>query len=81
MSKKPSLIQIEECPLCHQTHDYQLYIKRVTVMGLSEEQESEKTMICLFTCPQRQEDFEADIPLKQQPNEKILSIKAEGVSP
>jgi hypothetical protein len=78
MSTPPILIRIEECPFCHQTHDYELAIRRVTVMGLSGSTE-DKVLKCVFTCSQHQKKFEADVPLKQNDNEEILSVSAEEV--
>jgi len=64
------------CPFCDGLHQYSLKITVIPVVGLMSV-ERELKSIHLFTCPIKNEDFQATIVVYQEPDERIDNIEIE----
>jgi hypothetical protein len=67
------------CPLCSDTHKYELEIRRSFSMSLNfknpSEQPSEQYFTRLFTCPTNGKIFQARFTVRDTPNTTIKSVE------
>jgi hypothetical protein len=79
------IFKISRCPLCFEEHSYNLKITRSWIIGLilfrggsgRKEQPRKKRVVHLFTCPTKNQDFQATLLLEEWPNAPIESIDIE----
>jgi len=64
------------CPLCAKIHRYSMKIEKTIVVGFGS-RERQWTFTRLFTCPVKNEDFQALIRIQQGSNERIDNIEIE----
>jgi len=75
-----------KCPLCGKPHRYGLAVEIITFMGSSPDPTPTfKPNICihkftrLFTCPEKNEEFQATIKLKETGRNPIQDVRVIGV--
>jgi hypothetical protein len=72
------------CPKCGDVHRYLLEIKRSIVLENSmiklPSTPIKKSYKRLFSCPEKDADFEATILLTETPHNKIQSVKVKGIA-
>ena len=74
------------CPKCNKVHLYELEVKRSMVLEnlsmLSSNRSSRSTHISftrLFTCPKKEEDFQATFSLVESSASPIRSVEVKGI--
>jgi hypothetical protein len=74
-------ITIDQCPLCPRRHTYSLEVDVSYVVGLvtMNSQPTPVTYTRFFHCPDKDDDFEADVVLYQTPNRRIKSVRVIGL--
>jgi hypothetical protein len=79
------LINISACPLCGLRHTYALAVKRSIVLeslrSFSIETTLPRRFTRLFTCPTKDETFQADITLTDTSSDRIESVTVTGLAP
>jgi aminoglycoside phosphotransferase len=84
MSDNLETITIKDCPLCHNSHSYYLRVERsviikmVTMNDFNEQPQSVRKMR-LFTCPIKNEEYQASITLSDTSSNRIKSIDVVGL--
>jgi len=69
------------CPLCQKTHEFRLLIERSPVaynmlpFSTGKREHSVKPFRCLFTCPEKNEPFEATIRIEEAFGEVVHGVK------
>lgn len=76
-------ISIPECPICKDGHRYKLEVKRsITLQMLTYNNVNSKTKRVrfprLFTCPTKNEDYQAIITLEETPSDRIENVQVLG---
>jgi hypothetical protein len=64
-----------ECPLCGQTHSYNLSIHRIKVLSMYEKAKKKKTFTRLFTCPNEKQDFETKFSIIEDADWEIIKFE------
>jgi hypothetical protein len=81
--KSEDTIRIQ-CPRCGNEHIYALVVKRSIILENmtfnSSYRPAPKSFRRLFSCPSKGEDFEAVIVLLESPQDKIESVKVNGIA-
>ncbi len=85
MTASQETLSIDRCPLCGRSHTYDLAVERSAIMKMmvgsyEEEKVSYKRFKRLFTCPTRNEEFEAIITLPEFPSARIETVHVVGPS-
>src|SRR6266700_231133 len=77
-------ITISSCPVCSEEHAYTLRVSRSQTIGLAtqgswqkREQQRRKRILRLFTCPTKNETFQATLTLWELPSAPINSVEVE----
>jgi hypothetical protein len=74
----PSYFLISECPLCHKPHKFPIVVIRSSMLlGTSTDKplKPEWSGVKLFTCPKTGNKFQGTVILRNDPNDRIMSIK------
>ena len=79
-------IAIKECPLCSNSHSYSLLVQRSSVfkmmvadMTLEPEKPRRVRFKRIFTCPVKNNMFQATIIMYETSDSKIKSLEVEGI--
>jgi hypothetical protein len=84
MAQKDDTITIEKCPLCTNSHTYKLEIERSVIMydqALAMDHEPRKRSFTrLFSCPLKNEDFQARFIVVEYVGRPIESIDVSGLA-
>lgn len=77
-------ITISSCPVCSVEHTYTLKVTRSQTIGFatlgswqSREQQRRKRVVRLFTCPTKNETFQATLTFWELPSAPINSVEVE----
>lgn len=76
-------VEIPNCPKCQLSHRYKLKIKRamvvkMTTMSSIAEPERQVRITRIFTCPKKNEEFEATFTLTDTSSSRIKKIEVVG---
>ena len=63
------------CPCCNQIHRYDLTLRTIRVVGFT--LRNEMIFTRLFACPIKNVDFEGNIRIYQEPDQRIELIKVD----
>jgi hypothetical protein len=69
------------CPVCQQPHEFHLSVEKSPVLynmlsaTLEKKAKAFKSFRCLFTCPTKNEPFQATIRIEEQFGELIHGVK------
>ncbi len=79
MNQDNEIINIEKCPVCGKPHKYGVAVVRSSFMfsDIDPNAPQEKRMRRLFSCPKTGTDFEGIVVLKDDLENKIVSVKVE----
>ncbi len=77
-------LDISDCPKCSTRHRYRLNVERSIVikkMIVADVNESERKVRVtrIFTCPEKDEEFQATFVLTDTPSDQILDVTVIGV--
>jgi hypothetical protein len=74
--EKPTAERIDlKCPLCPQTHEYDLTVSWMTIYALAGEEKTIETDVTrLFTCPTKDDEFEATLRLSETTRRRLLAV-------
>jgi hypothetical protein len=81
----PDYIDIPSCPKCENRHRYELSVERsmimklMTVSDVSEEPRRIR-FTRLFTCPVKNEEFQASFALTDTSSDRIKSVQIVGIA-
>jgi len=78
-------LDIPNCPKCKEGHRYKLKVERAIVMKFltmsdMSEQPRKVRITRLFTCPIKNEEFEANLTLTDTSSNRIKSVEVEGIT-
>ncbi|MFP3853791.1 MAG: hypothetical protein ACLFWD_05805 [Anaerolineales bacterium] len=75
-------VHIGECPLCGESHGYELAVDRKMIPGLATQPQASRraSFTCTFPCPEVGDSFQAEVTLMETPMRPIRSVKVAGVS-
>ena len=78
-------LDIPKCPKCALRHRYRLAVERTIIvklitMGDKSERPRRVRITRLFTCPTRNEEFEATFVLTDTSSDRIRSISVDGIA-
>jgi len=84
MTSKKDTLTIKQCPLCKNSHTYELKIMRSFVMydlaSLRDHEPKRKSYTRLFSCPETKEDFQASFIIVEYPGNPIESVEVSGLA-
>lgn len=77
MNVQDATITIPQCPLCETRHTYKLKITRTLVMQIDGEDEPGRDvpLTRVFTCPVKNQDFEATFVIHETPTSHVTSVE------
>jgi hypothetical protein len=81
MADNEDKLTIESCPLCGESHVYQLAVMRIPIMGMfgvKTSQKHKRTYTRFFTCPKTDKQFEATFTLVESDQSPIGSVAVTG---
>jgi hypothetical protein len=83
MTDSNEQVSIDRCPLCHGAHSYSLSVERSFVihmltMNVPREQHTRRRFKRLFTCPTKDETYEAVITLTESSSAPIQEVTVLG---
>ncbi len=78
-------LEIPECPKCNDGHRYKLDVERSIVMKMLtmediDERPRSVKITRLFTCPVKNEEFQAKFSLSDTSSDRIIDVTVIGVS-
>ncbi len=78
-------IEIPDCPKCQLSHRYKLKIERATVVKMTTmsniaEPERRVRITRIFTCPKKNEEFEATFTLTDTSSDRIKKVQVIGAA-
>ena len=80
MESSQAYFNVSDCPLCHRPHKYSIRIIRSSFLyGVPQEGSPKEqwTARKLFKCPTTGKKFEGGVTLRDDPEDRIMSIKVE----
>jgi hypothetical protein len=78
-------LDIPSCPKCKDGHRFRLNVERAIVMRMLttsdiDEQPRQVRITRLFTCPNKNDEFQASFTLTDTSSSRIVSVKVESIA-
>ncbi len=85
MSDRFEILEISNCPLCNNSHKYNLKVERsfiikMITMNDMNEQPRRVSKTRLFTCPVKNAEYQANIILYDTSSDRINSVEVIGLN-